>query len=86
MKRVPIQINHDKSGDVLYIVFGEPKPSFAETIGDGVYVRKDMDTDELRGITILDFSKRSTDELLHLFAAEGVLTGDMYKQTAEVLH
>lgn len=51
-------IHYDKKYDVMYISFGDPAPSYSEDFADGVYLRYDMVTDELSGITILDFSKR----------------------------
>lgn len=60
-------INYDSKNDVLYISFGDPRPSYAETYDDGIYVRYDMDTDELSGITIVDFTKRAKElKDLHL--------------------
>lgn len=58
-------INYDANNDVLYISFGEPRPSYSDTYGEGIYIRYDMQTDELTGITILDFTKRA-DELKRL--------------------
>ena len=57
-----LNINFDIENDVLYLSFGEPRPSFSEEFDDGVFVRYDMDTEELTGITIIDFTKR-TDQL-----------------------
>lgn len=54
-------INYDAQNDVLYISFGEPRPSYSDTYEDGIYIRYDMDTDELTGITILDFTKRAAE-------------------------
>lgn len=52
-------INYDINNDVLYISFGEPRPSYVENYDEGILLRYDMDTDELSGITILDFTKRA---------------------------
>ncbi|MED0688006.1 MULTISPECIES: DUF2283 domain-containing protein [Anoxybacillus] len=57
----PVKIHYDEECDVLYISFGEPRPSYAEDFEDGVYIRYDMETDALTGVTILDFSKRKNE-------------------------
>lgn len=80
-----IKINHDQKGDVLYIVFGENRPSYAEDIGEGVYARYDMETDELVGITILDFSKRSKGELFDLIVTENIVSEEDRK-SLDFLH
>lgn len=59
------KVNYDLDNDILYLSFGDPKPSYSENFDKGVYLRKDMNTDELTGITIMDFSKR-TKELQNL--------------------
>lgn len=85
MTKTPIRINRDVSGDVLYISFGEPRPSYSEEIGDGVYARYDMLTDELTGITILDFSKRSKDDIVQTILSETVVKSEVV-ESIEVLH
>ncbi|QYR20785.1 DUF2283 domain-containing protein [Paenibacillus sp. sptzw28] len=74
MKKV--KVNYDVVSDVLYLSFGDPRPSFTEDYADGVYVRYDMDTDELSGITIIDFSKR-TEQLRHLSLPGNITFDDM---------
>lgn len=54
-----LKINYDSFTDVLYLSFGDPRPSFTEEYEEGVFIRHSMDTNELTGITILDFSVRS---------------------------
>lgn len=73
MKDKKIRVNHDEAADVLYIIFGDARPSYAETLDDGVYVRYDLETDELAGITILDFSRRSKGEVLDLIISENII-------------
>ncbi len=53
-----LQIHYDDSVDVLYISFGNPRPAVATEINKGDFVRVDPYTDEVAGITILDFKKR----------------------------
>jgi uncharacterized protein YuzE len=54
-------IHYDSKNDVMYISFGEPTPSYSDELADGIYLRYDMITDEISGITIMDFSKRQTE-------------------------
>ncbi len=53
-----MEINYDEIADVLYISFGKPSPGLAEEISEGDFVRKNSDTNEIVGITILDFQRR----------------------------
>lgn len=57
LKKSKIQINYDDFSDVLYISFGNPCPGLADGIGDGNFVRIDPYTDEIVGITILNFKE-----------------------------
>jgi len=54
-------IKYDKINDVLYIIFGPPRPSFCVAEIDDVFVMKDIETKEYSGLTILDFSERLND-------------------------
>lgn len=76
-----LKVNYDIESDVLYLSFGEPRPSFTKTFDDGVYVRYDLETEVLTGITIVDFSKR-TDQL------KGInLPGDVtFDKMTELIH
>jgi len=85
MSKQKISVNHDKVADVLYIVFGEARPSYAEDVGDGIYARYDMETDQLTGITILDFSKRSKSDLFNQIVSENILSEDA-KESLDFLH
>jgi uncharacterized protein YuzE len=51
-------ITYDDIADVLYISFGQPKPGIAKEIKDGDFVRTDPCTDQIVGITIMDFKER----------------------------
>lgn len=75
-KKKKAKINHDVTADVLYIIIGDARPSYAETIDDGIYARYDMETDELTGITILDFSKRPKNDVLDIIISEKVIARD----------
>lgn len=79
--RKKTNINFDTKNDVLYISFGDPRPSYAEIFEEGVYIRYDMETDELTGITIVDFSKKA-DSLRNLN-----LPGDInFDEMENILH
>lgn len=53
-----LNISYDDSADVLYISFGNPRPGIATEVNDGDLVRIDPDTNEIIGITIIDFKER----------------------------
>jgi len=52
-------IHYDPEADVLYISFGEPKLAEGLDIGDSTILRVNPETEEIVGLTILDFSKRT---------------------------
>lgn len=52
------QIRYDDSADVLYISFGYPRPGTAVEINQGNLIRVDPYTDEIVGMTFLNFKER----------------------------
>ena len=52
-------ISYDAEADVLYVSFGKPRRAEGMDIGDGTILRIDPDTEEIIGITILDFKRRT---------------------------
>ena len=57
------QIEYDEHSNVLYISSSiPPRSGIAEDVGYGVFVRIDPNTDELVGVTILDFISESEDK------------------------
>lgn len=52
------KINYDDSVDVLYVSFGELRSGLAIEINVGDFVRVDPYTDEVVGVTLLDFHER----------------------------
>jgi uncharacterized protein YuzE len=58
LDKLNLNVRYDTSADVLYISFGTPRPGIATEFGDGELVRLDPDTNEIVGVTILDFKER----------------------------
>lgn len=51
---------YDQEADVLYMSKGEPsKNDDSEEVSEGVVARFDSKTKEIRGLTILNFAKKS---------------------------
>ena len=55
-------IHYDKEADVLYVSFGKPRRAEGIDIGDGTILRIDPNTEEVVGITLLNFKKRTENE------------------------
>ncbi len=60
--KIPLEsksvISYDSEADVLYVSFGKPRRAEGIDIGDGTILRIDPETQEVVGITLLDFRKR----------------------------
>lgn len=53
-------IYYDEGADFLEITFGEPpKTEYSEEIESGVFVTRDEETNEAKGVGILNFKKRT---------------------------
>ena len=52
------EIYYDKEADFLEIFFGESSHCYAEEPEDGIFIRKDKETDEVKSVGILAFGKR----------------------------
>lgn len=57
MEKSKLIVSYDRKADVAYLSFGEPKPSVTEELDEYVLVRRDAKTGEVRGVTILNFSR-----------------------------
>ncbi len=57
-KRETKNITYDSNADVLYMSCGKPRPGIALEVKAGDLVRIDPYTDEIVGITIIDFRER----------------------------
>ncbi len=53
-----ISISYDKEADVMYLGFRKPIEAVGEEIEGGVFARYDPRTEELAGLTIVNFSKK----------------------------
>lgn len=66
-KMPKILINYDARADVLYISFGKSRPGIARETEDGNLIRFDPYSDEVVGITIIDFKDK------HMVAKTGTI-------------
>lgn len=56
------QLNYfyDQEADVLYLSKGKPsRKDISDELGDGIVARYDIDTKEIKGLTILNFAART---------------------------
>nr|DAI43384.1 MAG TPA: Protein of unknown function (DUF2283) [Caudoviricetes sp.] len=53
-----INYDYDEDEDILYVIIGKPTPSVSEEIEDGILIRRDIKTNKLTGVTILDYKDR----------------------------
>ena len=56
-----MRLHYDEEGDFLEISVGEPTKCTTTEVEPGVFLRKDEETNEVKGIGILGFKKRSKD-------------------------
>ena len=54
-----MNIHYDEESDFLEITIGNSKEGYAEEVEKGIFVRKDEKTNDVLGIGILGFKKRS---------------------------
>nr|DAE40873.1 MAG TPA: Protein of unknown function (DUF2283) [Caudoviricetes sp.] len=57
LQKANIGFDYDKKFDVLYIALGDRSNSYGDDSDGNVIYLKDIDTDELTGITIMNFKK-----------------------------
>ena len=50
--------DYDEGSDVLYAFIGEPTEAIFEEIANGILLRRHIDTNELCGFTIIDYSRQ----------------------------
>jgi uncharacterized protein YuzE len=57
-QEIEFKMKYDAIADVLYCSLGEPRAAISEEADDGVIVRKDPETEQLVGMTVIDFRRR----------------------------
>lgn len=57
----PMRVYYDEEGDFLEISVGKPSKCYASELGQGVFLRMDEKTEEIKSIGILGFKKRTKD-------------------------
>jgi len=60
-----LNIYYDEEGDFLELQVGKPREGYYEEISNGVFERKDRKTNDVIGIAIFNFKKR-TKKLEHI--------------------
>ncbi len=68
MTNTTTEIYYDETGDFLEVFFGEPTKCYTEEPEQGIFIRKDQQTNEIKSIGILSFKKRGTQALYTLLA------------------
>ena len=56
-RRGQFELSYDRDADVLYISIGSPRPAFTEEDEEGLLIRKDPQTGEVVGVTVLDYEE-----------------------------
>jgi len=57
----PMRVYYDEEGDFLEISVGKPTKCYASELGQGVFLRIDEKSEEVKSIGILGFKKRTKD-------------------------
>lgn len=57
-QKANLQYDYDTKYDVLYVALGDRNNSYGDDSENGIIYLKDIDTDELTGVTVMDFMKR----------------------------
>jgi uncharacterized protein YuzE len=63
----------DKEGDVLDISIGDPREAISKEVGDDILIIVDPKTNEVFGITILNFEKRFEQTKTEIFSITAAL-------------
>ena len=60
MENNTYEVYYDEEGDFLEITFGlPPENEYTDEIESGVFITKDANTNEIKGVGILSFKKRT---------------------------
>ena len=57
-QEIEFRMKYDATADVLYCSLGEPRLAISEEQDEGIVVRKDPETEQVVGMTVIDFVKR----------------------------
>lgn len=68
LQKNSIGFDYDKKFDVLHIALGDRSNSYGDDSDGNVIYLKDIDTDELTGITIMNFKKKYIENKLPAFS------------------
>lgn len=52
------KIKYDKRHDILHVFLGSPINAFADEEFPGIYVSRNDDTNDIVGLTIIDYTKK----------------------------
>lgn len=67
-----MNLTYDSKRDVLYLYYGNPRPAISEEIEPGCLIRRDFETNEVVGVTVIGFAQRGQWQLPRLQMAESV--------------
>lgn len=65
MKNEKYSFDYDAEMDLLYINIGNPVPGYESKITNEIFIRKNLDDDEIIGADIYDVSKNNLAETLN---------------------
>lgn len=68
LQKNSIVFDYDKKFDVLYIALADRSEFYGDDSDGNVIYLKDIDTDELTGITIMNFKKKYIENRLPVFS------------------
>nr|DAK83795.1 MAG TPA: Protein of unknown function (DUF2283) [Caudoviricetes sp.] len=68
LQKMKSGFDYDPKFDVLYIALGDRSNSYGDDSDGNVIYLKDIDTDELTGITIMDFKRKYKEHRLPEFS------------------
>ena len=60
-KKIEIEIDYDKEGDILEIYLGKLSPAYFNEIADDLFEGRDKETGVLKGYKIFNLTKRGKD-------------------------
>lgn len=68
MENHTYEVYYDEIGDFLEVFFGEATKCYTEEPEQGIFIRKDQETHEIKSIGILSFKKRGTHVLTKILS------------------